>query len=197
MKISHTIRLSVVAALFTIGASAQAAPIAGNLAFFGTAIPTGGTDLATATGLEFNSPQHTSSVVGENTGAFVGLNNLDVSVASITNFNPLTPATLSFLTVGGITVTLENYVAGTLIQSAGNLGVTYNAQLSELGFTNTAATVNFSVSNAGGSSYSDSGTVYSSVPATTPLPAAILFVAPALGGLFGWSRRKSNASSVA
>ena len=199
MKISRTIRFSVVAALFAISASAQAGYISGNLAFFGTVIPTGGTGLDTATGLQFNAPQHTSSKSSENTGSFAGLIDKDFSIESITNFNPLAPTLTSSFTVGNITLTLESYVAGTLNQlTPDNLGVTYNAVLSEAGFFDTAAKINFSVSTVGGTSYSDSGTVFSSIPATTtPLPAAILFVAPALGGLFGWSRRKSSKSSMA
>jgi len=192
MKISRTIRFSVVAALFTISASAQAGYISGNLAFFGTVIPTGGTSLDTATGLQFNAPQHTSSKSSENTGSFAGLDNLDFTMAAVTNFDPLAPAPLDSFKVGNITVTLENYVANTLTQTGNNLGVTYDALLSGTGFTDTAGRVNFSVSYSGGTSYADAGTVYA-----TPLPAAILFVAPALGGLFGWSRRKSSKSSMA
>ena len=193
MKVSRTIRFSVVAALFAISASAQAGYITGNAGFIGSVQITGGSDLSNATGLTFNVPQHSSFNSSENTGSFAGLNGQLISVASITSFAPLASAPFSFYTVGGITVTLESYIAGTLTQTINNLGVSYNAVLSEAGFTDTAGLVNFGVSTTDGLLFTNSGTV----SASTPLPAAIFFVAPALGGLFGWSRRKSNASSVA
>ena len=48
----------------------------------------------------------------------------------------------------------------------------------------------------GGSQHYDPehpGDLHDVIPVTTPLPAAIFFVAPALAGVFGWSRRKNNA----
>jgi len=182
-----------VAALFAMGSTAQASYITGNTGFIGSVQMTGGTDLSNATGLTFNVPMHSSFNPSENTGSFAGLDGQLINVASITNFNPLTPAPLSFYTVGGITVTLESYLAGTFTQTVNNLGITYNALLSGVGFDTTDGKVNFSVSTTDGILFTNSGTV----SASTPLPAAIFFVAPALGGLFGWSRRKSNASSVA
>jgi len=220
MKILNTkggslLRMSIVAALFAMGGNAQASSfIIGNIAFAGGVTPVNAsnnpTTLAVATGLNFSS--HTTLTTGASdpiavTGGNVGLqtnfnNNTTVATVSNFQFSPhlSIPFTLWTASNGGQTVSYVVTSESTFLHYPTLAFIQGFGYYEQAGQTNTVASYTINYSTApGGTEYSGSIQNFGTVPpvAPTPLPAALFFVAPALAGVFGFSRRKNGSKLAA
>jgi len=193
-----------IAALFALETTAEAAAITGSIAFSGnTTVFDGATPLTTnllgATTVDFGP---TDQYVGKNTqsGSFNLVTSPATGIANFANVvflpsfafaNPTLP-TSPLWSVGNFTFTLTNWtdiVTSNSLQILGT-GILHDTVANTL--TDSTGIFNFSTQPGGTSQL-----VFSASSQVAPLPAAIFFVAPALAGLFGFSRRKTGAGSMA
>jgi len=194
-----------VSAFFALETAAEAAAITGSISFSGnTTIFDGATSLTTnllgATKVDF-APLN--QYVGQNTqsGSFNLVTSPTTGIANFANVvflpsfaftNPTLPIS-PLWSVGDFTFTLTSWtdtVAANSIQILGT-GILHDTVANTL--TDSTGKFNFSTQPGGTSQL----TFSASSQSVAPLPAAIFFVAPALAGLFGFSRRKASAGSMA
>ena len=187
-----------VAALFALGTTAEAATITGSLSIYGNTTAFDGatkrtTNLLGTTTLDFAAKKEYVGA-GTQTGSFASIPDFSY-VSFIKSFvftSPILP-TKPIWSVGDFTFTLTSWtdtVAKNSIEILGT-GILHDTVANTL--TDAIGTFNFSTQAGGTNQLTFSASSQSAVP----LPAAIFFVAPALAGLFGFSRRKSSAGSMA
>ncbi|MCX7114236.1 MAG: hypothetical protein NTX45_30035 [Proteobacteria bacterium] len=194
-----------VAGMFAMSSAAQAAPvIVGEINFTGNYRPVDSansvTTLAAATGLKFNDgsiPLAQNTKDGEQTGAYAVLNGAD-RTATFTDFQfPIGAPSLNpsvnpvwDVVFGANHFWFDLTKIGVTFQNANSLildgtGIAYG-----VGYTSAPGFFTITA-NTSGSKFSFSAS------SAVPVPAALFFVAPALLGLFGVSRRKDAAGSAA
>lgn len=193
-KGGSVLRMSVVAALFAMGANAEAASIFGSLDLAGRL--TQPTNLSTDA-----SPKPLTTVVLNSDGAFANVFSLPANLAQFTfPIGPNPPVKLFSVDDG-----TGNFISFTLNSASLTTAATTSGYaLWGLGnFTDTngdgptLASFSFATTHATGGGYNYTASFASPVVYPTPVPAALLFVAPALAGVFGFSRRKNGAKSAA
>ncbi|MCX2980769.1 hypothetical protein EYC98_07740 [Halieaceae bacterium IMCC14734] len=173
-KISSVVLSLMMGAGISLSVSAAQISAGSEMAFFGTYVPTGGTDLTSATGLAFPAP--VTIAAGANDFAFAAS-----SLASFSGFgfNPATAGPVLTFSNGGA-FTAANIV--TDVQTAQSLDLTLVGTWSLNGFDDTIGSLIFTADALGGLyTFSAAGTVAN--PAVVPLPGAMLFFASALAGL--------------
>jgi len=196
--------MSVVAALFAMGANAQASSIIGGLTISGT--------LAGSPDLSSNkTPVSAGGGITNAGGAFSSLapdfgsfppTFTAVNFAAFTwPIGPNPPVTLWTVNTGSDNISFT-LTSAHLVGSASNNGYTLaglgNFTGTAAGDTSTLASFSFATTHPSNSSQWGYTAAFSSpVVTSTPLPAALFFVAPALAGVFGFSRRKNGAKSAA
>jgi hypothetical protein len=194
-KATKWLGISAVVALTAVGTTAEAASyIQGTIAFAGTAnvrdssnnllvsdlstsdnvvFPAGGQFIAAAT-VDFTALA----------GGSVAFNNFDFNPSL--NPNPVTVWTVTNGgNVGSFKMTSSSFTA-----SAGSLAVNGTGILNLTGYLPTVGTFGFTTQTP---TLAGPLFFFSATSAPVPVPAALFFVAPALLGVFGVSRRKTNA----
>ena len=179
-KGGSVLRMSIVAALFAMGANAQA-----------SSLTAGQEIIINGLGGDTGSSVTSSSVLNSvTTTTFPGLtsyvpdSSFVTSVATV-HYNPFIAESL-WTSSNGIsfaTTSETSYTTGQAGVVADGMGA----------FTGSYGTVAGTWSVA----YTQGGYTDTFKVASTPLPAALFFVAPALAGVFGFSRRKNGAKLAA
>ncbi|MCX7114237.1 MAG: hypothetical protein NTX45_30040 [Proteobacteria bacterium] len=199
-----------VAGMFAMSSAAQAAPIVGEINFTGSLRTVNSanalTTMLAATGLKFNgsfgtplTPLSQSTKDGEQTGAYAVLNGAN-RTATFKDFqfpiglpspnpsvNPVWDVVLGANHFWFDLTKIDVVFQGKNSLNLEGTGIAYGA-----GYDSAPGTFVITA-NSSGSRFSFSAS--STVPA--PVPAALFFVAPALLGLFGVSRRKDAAGLAA
>lgn len=162
--------------------AANADPITGALTFSGDIAPTGGTDLATATGLDFLGDNFDVDGATDDFAA-AGISAGDVGFIQDFTFNPLTPALVSPLwAIGGFEFALQDVTV--VFQNSFFLILNGEGVLSGNGFDATPGTwnltANIALSNSSILFNFSSGSAASPVPVPAPGTLALLGL-----GLFG------------
>jgi len=195
-----------VAGMFAMSSAAQAAPIiSGEINFAGSFRPINSsnvvTTLAAATGLKFNgsfgtplTPLSQKTVDGEQTGAYAVLNGAD-RTATFTDFQFPIPTNPSVNPVWDVVWGANHFwfdltKIDVVFRSAHSLNLEGTGIAYGLGYDSAPGTFVITA-NSSGSRFSFSAS------SAVPVPAALFFVAPALLGLFGVSRRKDAAGLAA
>jgi len=195
-KSGSVLRMSVVAALFAMAANAQAASIIGELDLAGRL--TQPTNLSTDM-----SPKPLTTVVIGGSGAFNDVYYASPNLAQFSFPIPTNPSVILFsyddgtgtgnkisFTLNSASLTTTQTTSGYTLWGLGNFTDT-------IGDDPTLASFSFGTSHATNGGYTYTANFASPAVYPTPVPAALLFVAPALAGVFGFSRRKNGAKSAA
>jgi len=187
-----------VAALFALETNAEAAAITGSLSIYGNTTAFAGatkrtTNLLGTTTLDFAAKKEYVGA-GTQTGSFASIPDFAyVSFIKSFVFTSPTLPTQPIWSVGNFTFTLTSWtdtVEKNSIQILGT-GILHDTVANTL--TDAIGTFNLSTQPGGTSQL----TFSASSQTVAPLPAAIFFVAPALAGLFGFSRRKTSTRLTA
>ena len=183
---------AVAAVVLTYAPTAEASTIVGGLAFGGSAVPSGGTDWATATGINFGSPTFITSTSPGGTFAAEGVP--VPTTVTFTDFvfspamspNPVSPLwsftyngkTFEFI-LTQITGISQGYLGGSflLLSGTGIMRIT--------GYTDTFGTFDFSGQDTlGNFSFS------ASTAAPVPEPGTLILFGSGLLGLAAIARRR-------
>jgi len=206
-----------VAGMFAMSSAAQAAPITGQVNFTGGVYgvsdlahkaTTRVTDWANAKALDFTTSLPTAAAVKQflnqgisQTGTYDPLNS-PVGNGRVTfkdfAFNPgLSPNPVNPLwTITDNSVTYSFVMNSVSVKSQGSSFLVLKGlgTLSVTGYDDTNGSFNFSASGFANTNFKFG---FSGGALPTPIPAALFFVAPALLGAFGVSRRKNAAGLAA
>ena len=188
--------IAVLTAL-SIGASARAVFVTGQITFSGYAVPVGATSMGSATGLDFVSgPNGVSSsapggvvVYGAGTGSFAALGSAASisggagSVADLSNFATAAPINtfVAFASTPTVTLDLTSFTSIAHNVPADSLTLTALGTLHFAGFNDTP--VKFSLTSVGEGTVSYSSTISTVVPEPTTLVGLG-------GGLLLWAARR-------
>ncbi|MFK8029194.1 MAG: PEP-CTERM sorting domain-containing protein [Gammaproteobacteria bacterium] len=165
MNINKTIKMIVAAALLAVSFNASAAFIDGEITMSGDFLPTGGTGLADATGIDFIGDDFG---VDDATGDFAtaGISAGDIGTYNDFTFSPLAAGT-EVWSIGGFSFALDAITV--VFQNAGFIVLEGTGILSGAGFDDTAGNWNLTANAAGSIFNYSSGTTSVAEPATLAL----------------------------
>jgi hypothetical protein len=192
-------------ALGVAAPNAEAVPITGGISFIGDATSTGGTDWATATGVDFTGcalctgpNAGKEAVVENNTGSYMGTGGAFVDFTDFT-FSPSLspdPVLLWTFTSGGLTYsfTMDNVqvdAQGTGLGGQTFLTLTGTGTLFITGFDPTPGVFAFTGNESGGV-FSVSASSFAQ-PAAVPEPGSMILLGLGLVGVAAVARRKRTS----